>query len=159
MMPQLRSDAMSEWTKVVTHPLGLAGFALFLLFGYLARTKRSDRRRWLSPVAFALAGIALIGGLVLAYVQVPKPVAAPLQTDKPPAPTQQQTDQVQQTTTGQGSPAVQGVQGNVTITVDQNGSNTETQKPLEKKPDTVDQGKGKTEIQKPPEKEPKQERK
>jgi len=125
---------MSEWTKVVTHPLGLAGFVLFLIFGYLARAKRSDERRWLSPVAFSFAAIALVGGLVLAYVQVPKPAAPSLQTSKPPAPTQQQSNQVQQTTSGQGSPAVQGVQGDVTITVDQSNDKTETQKPPAKTP-------------------------
>jgi len=128
---------MSEWTKVVTHPLGLAGFVLFLVFGYLAKTKRRDERRWLSPVAFAIAAVALIGGLVLAYVEVPKPVPPSVQTSKPAAPTQQQTNQqVQQTSTGEGSPNVQGVQGDVTITVDQSTgkTKTETKKPAEKKP-------------------------
>ena len=128
---------MSEWTKVVTHPLGLAGFVLFLVFGYLAKTKRRDERRWLSPVAFAIAAVALIGGLVLAYVEVPKPVPPSVQTSKPAAPTQQQTNQqVQQTSTGEGSPNVQGVQGDVTITVDQSTgkTKTETKQPPEKKP-------------------------
>ena len=50
---------MAPWTKVVTNPLGLAGFALFLVFGYLAKIKRNDERRWLSPVAFAIAAVAL----------------------------------------------------------------------------------------------------
>jgi hypothetical protein len=126
---------MSEWTKVVTHPLGLAGFVLFLVFGYLAKTKRRDERRWLSPVAFAIAAVALIGGLVLAYVEVSKPVPPSVQTSKPQAPTQQQTNQqIQQTSTGAGSPNVQGVQGDVTITVDQSKGKTEAQKPAEKKP-------------------------
>jgi hypothetical protein len=124
------SNAMSEWIKVVTHPLGLSGFALFLVFVYLGRAHRSERR-WLSPVAFVIAAIALVGGLVLAHVQVAKPAASSLQTNPPPAPTNQQ---VQQKTTGQGSPAVQGVQGDVTITVDQSKEKTEIQKPPEKKP-------------------------
>jgi|SRR5664279_5200056 len=126
---------MSEWAKVVMHPLGLVGFALFLVFGYLAKIKRSDERRWLSPVAFAIAAVALIGGLVLAYVQASKPVAPSVQISKPGAPTQQQTNQqIQQTSTGEGSPNVQGVQGDVTVTVDQSQGKTETQKPAEKKP-------------------------
>jgi hypothetical protein len=74
---------MSEWTKVVTSPLGLAGFALFLVFGYLAKVKRSDERRWLAPVAVFVAVAALVGGLVLAYVQVPKPVPPSAQTSNP----------------------------------------------------------------------------
>jgi hypothetical protein len=128
---------MTEWTKVVTNPLGLAGFALFLIFGYLAKAKRNDERRWLSPVAIAIAAVALIGGLLLAYVQIPKPVPPSVQTSKPVAPIQQQTNQqVQQTSTGEGSPNVQGVQGNVTITVDQSTGKTKTEakKPAEKKP-------------------------
>jgi len=128
---------MSEWTKVVTHPLGLAGFVLFLVFGYLANAKRQDEHRWLSPVAFAIAAVALIGGLVLAYVEVSKPVPPSVQTNKPAVPSQQQTNQqVQQTSTGAGSPNVQGVQGDVTITVDQSTgkTSTETKKPPEKKP-------------------------
>jgi hypothetical protein len=125
---------MTSWSKVVTEPLGLAGFALFLIFAYLAKVKRNDNRRWLSPVAFAIATVALIGGLVVAYVKVPKPVPQPLQTSKSAARTQQQTNQqVQQTSTGEGSPNVQGVQGDVTITVDQSKGKTEAQKPAEKK--------------------------
>src|SRR5271157_249610 len=53
---------MSEWTKVVTSPLGLAGFALFLVFGYLAKLKRSNERRWLAPLAVFAAIAALVGG-------------------------------------------------------------------------------------------------
>ena len=129
---------MSPWIKVVTEPLGLAGFALFLIFGYLAKVKRNDERHWLSPVAFAIAAVALIGCLAIAYVQTPKavtPAAPSVQTSQPPAPTKQQTNQqVQQTSTGEGSPNVQGAQGDVTITVDQSNGKTETQKPAEKKP-------------------------
>ena len=126
---------MTPWTKVVTEPLGLAGFALFLVFGYLAKVKRNDERRWLSPVAFAIAAVALVGGLGIAYVKVRKPVAPSIQTGKPAAPTQQQTNQqVQQTSTGEGSPNVQGVQGDVTITVDQSKGKTEMQKSAAKKP-------------------------
>jgi hypothetical protein len=131
---------MADWTKVVTQPLGLTGFALFLVFGYLARAKSSDERRWLSPVAVAVAVVALGGGLVLAYLQMPKPAPPAAQTVAAPAqsvaaPAKQQTNQVvQQSTTGAGSPAVQGVQGDVTITVDQSGA-TKVQKPAQKKTD------------------------
>ena len=60
---------MQDWTKVVTEPLGLAGFALFLVFGVLARVKKQDERRWLGPLASGMAVLALLGGLTLAYVK------------------------------------------------------------------------------------------
>ena len=125
---------MSEWAKVVTQPLGLVGFGLFLVFGYLAKVKRQDERRWLSPVAIAFAAVALIGGLALAYLQTPKPPTPAVQTSTPPPPSRQQTNKVQQSSSGNGSPNVQGVQGDVTITVDQsNGkTNTKGKKPAEK---------------------------
>jgi hypothetical protein len=117
---------MDEWAKVVTQPLGLVGFGLFLVFGYLGTLKRQDERRWPSRVAFGLATLALVGGLAIAYVQTPKPA--------PPAQPKQQSHPTQQTSTGAGSPNVQGVDGDVTITVDQsNGKNAATDKTPGKK--------------------------
>lgn len=46
---------------------------------------------------------------------------------------QQPTNKVQQSTSGPGSPAVQGVQGNVTITIDQSTGEAKPKKPEEKK--------------------------
>jgi hypothetical protein len=74
---------------------------------------------------------ALIGGLTLSYIRVPKTLAPSAQTRKAPA--QQQTNQVQQTSSGPGSPNVQGVQGNITITVDQSTGQTNPPKSAEKK--------------------------
>src|SRR3954463_16622357 len=71
-----RDMAISEWTKVVSNPLGLAGFALFLVFAYLAKVKSADERRWLSPAAVLVALAALLGGLLIAYAQIPKTGAA-----------------------------------------------------------------------------------
>ncbi len=125
---------MPDWTKVITHPLGLAGFALFLIFGLLAKVKRRDERRWLPPIAIVMALIALVGGLGLAYMQIRgQTPPLPSQTSRTPASSQQQTNQVQQTTTAPGSPTVQGVQGDVTITVDQSSGKTETTKTQAKK--------------------------
>jgi len=74
-------------------------------------------------------------GFALAYVQAPKAAQPSAQTGQPAAPAKQQSNlQVQQTSTGDGSPDVQGVQGDVTITVDQSKGKTEAQKPPAKKP-------------------------
>lgn len=126
---------MSEWTKVVTEPLGLAGFALFLMFGLLARLKRRDDRHWLTPVAAIMAVMALAGGMLLSLFKRSRPpLNPPAQATSAPVHSQQQSNQVQQTTSGQGSPAVQGVQGNVTITVDQSSGKAQTKTSKEKKP-------------------------
>jgi hypothetical protein len=131
---------MNEWIKVVTNPLGLVGFVLFLVFGALARAKRQDERRWLSPLAMVTATLALIGGLTLAYVQTPK-VTSSAATPTPATPvSEQQTNQnVEQHTSGPGSPTVQGVRGDVTITIDQSDTGksaaTAAQKPRSKRGD------------------------
>jgi hypothetical protein len=114
--------AMNEWTKVVSNPLGLAGFALFLVFAYLAKVKRADERRWLSPVAVLVAVAALLGGLLIAYAQIPK-AAPPAQTNGA-SPSAQTPGRVEQISTGEGSPNIQGVQGNITLTIDQSKAKT-----------------------------------
>jgi hypothetical protein len=123
--------AVNEWTKVVTDPLGLVGFALFLVFAYLARVKKSKQHRWIVPSAMIMASVALVGGLTLAYYRVhaaAKPSAQPS-----PAPVKQRS--VQQKSSGPGSPNVQGVEGDVTITVDQSSGDikSETKAPPQKK--------------------------
>jgi hypothetical protein len=45
----------NEWARVVIHPLGLAGFVLFLVFRLLAGLKSRDERRWLFPSAILMA--------------------------------------------------------------------------------------------------------
>jgi hypothetical protein len=127
---------MQDWTKVVTEPLGLAGFALFLVFGVLSRLKAKEERRWFGPVASAMAVLALTGGLALAYVKTARETAQQTR----PNPTQSNTN-IQQTTTGAGSPVVQGVQGDVTITVDQSGVDQSGGTAVAKKPAAPAQGK------------------
>ena len=122
---------MSDWTKVVTNPLGLAGFALFLVFAYL-RVRGPKERRWLAPIAAFLAIAALTGGLVLAYLQLPKPVLTPAKTNKQTQPPQPCA--AQQNSTGEGSPNIQCVQDDVTISVDQSRGKTELPKPSTEKP-------------------------
>lgn len=54
------------WIDVVTNPLGLAGFALFLVFWFLSRRAKQQSYKWLPFVAVVMACFALIGGLLLA---------------------------------------------------------------------------------------------
>ena len=56
-----------DWTKVITHPLGLSGFALFLVFGYLGTRKSTPAL--LLRVSLAMGLLSLVGGLALAYFQ------------------------------------------------------------------------------------------
>lgn len=58
----------AEWIKVVTDPMGIAAFALFLLFLILSQTKKADERRWLAPVFVVLAIISLLGGFKIALL-------------------------------------------------------------------------------------------
>lgn len=111
-------EDMQSWIKVVMEPLGLAGFALFLVFGFLARTGLVKGQRWLAVSAVSMAIVALIGGLGLSWVKS-RPTAAPTQntTSTLAAP----TPPAIQTTHGAQSPAVQNVQGSVIINMDQEG--------------------------------------
>lgn len=110
---------MHDWAKVVVQPLGLAGFALFLVFGFIARAKSGDRRRWLPPVAVGMACLALIGGLALAYLNT---AAAPPSKSTAPAAGQPAVPQVQSIqTTGSDSPVFVGT-GAVNFTADQSST-------------------------------------
>lgn len=115
------AGSISEWTKVIVNPLGLAGFVLFLLFGALARAKRKDERRWILPTALIAACVALVGGLSLAYRDVAHRATKPNASATAIAPaqkltSQQQNDHSQQSSTGDSSPNIQGIQGSVSVT-------------------------------------------
>jgi hypothetical protein len=108
---------MNEWIKVVTNPLGLGGFALFLVFSFLAHARRGNERRWLAPVSIGLAATALIGGLALAWTQAHSNAEATDGKQKaPPVPTLN-CQSATQTNGGAASPNVNCVQGPVTITI------------------------------------------
>ncbi|MBS4098976.1 MAG: hypothetical protein KGZ83_19325 [Sulfuricella sp.] len=111
-----------DFVTVVTQPLGLAGFALSLVFGALS-FKKSNMPNWWPKAAMALAAIALLGGLGLAYRQAapvapppvvtPQPVtpAQPEQVAKPVAkPAPKPAPAAQAKTQGDCSPAFAGVQ-------------------------------------------------
>jgi hypothetical protein len=125
---------MGAWAKVVSEPLGLAGFALFLIFTYLGKVKSGDKRRWISPVAFGCAAATLLAGFGLAYLQIAKPLPPPVSAAKPAASAAQQINHVQQSSTGPGSPNVQGVKGDVTITVDQSAGKAAPAEAAKKQP-------------------------
>lgn len=128
---------INEWTQVLSSPLGLVSYALFLVFGFLAKVKSSSERRWVAPAAMFLACTALLGGLGIAYRQVEllKKSPPPVNAVQPPDAQKKQTNsQVQQTSTGTGSSNVQGVQGDVTISVDQSAGKAELHKSARKKP-------------------------
>jgi len=75
-----------DFTSVITHPLGFAGFALFLVFGALSRV-RNHLPPWWPPTAVAMAVLALIGGLALEYRRSGTPPLAQSPSVQPAAPT------------------------------------------------------------------------
>ena len=105
-----------DWTKVVTEPLGLAGYALaafFTLVRQVIAKKRGKEAPWLVPASYVLVVVCIVGGLVLAYRHESK-LAAPSKTTISNSPnTSIQTGSIDQKV-GNGS-AVVGVQGNVTV--------------------------------------------
>ena len=74
-----RSETLMEidWTKVVTEPLGLAAFAIALIFA--SRRRGAHTPRWWPPTAIGLAVVCVVGGLLLFYARIqlgPNNVAA-----------------------------------------------------------------------------------
>ena len=109
----------------------MASFALFLVFWSLRKAKR-DERKWLLPVATVIAAFALAGGVYLAYHRAETSSTAPPQGNQVQT-SQQQNTQAQQTSSGAASPNIQGVEGNVNISIDQSLGKGELQKAPEKK--------------------------
>lgn len=120
---------MSAWTNVITHPLGLAGFALFVLLIFLTMRRASTQPVWVRASFIIMTFIALIGSLWLAHLNTTLPLTAektsaqqkPLPESKTQTETSQQKaageNHVNQKTTGPGSPAVANTGGDVTITI------------------------------------------
>jgi hypothetical protein len=100
-----------DWMKVITHPLGIAGFALALVFGVVGRVivqKHRKNIQWIVPAAYALAAVCIVGGLALAYRR--ESMTPPV---KPDTVGTMRIDKIDQKV-GNGT-AVAGVQGNVTV--------------------------------------------
>ena len=98
---------MDKWIDVVTDPLGLSGFALCLVFLLLTRLRKARSAPWVMPVFVGMAFLALVGGIWLAS------------EDQNSIGTHgnDQRDSDYQETHGDFSPAIKGVEGNVTITI------------------------------------------
>jgi hypothetical protein len=92
-----------DFTKVITHPLGLAGFALALIFGVtgmFARHKTAPS--WLPGVAVTLGALCLIGGMLLAYRTI-------VSTSSPADPQQKEAEKNVANTQKDCAPALAGV--------------------------------------------------
>lgn len=102
---------MDRPPKLVTHPLGLAGYALALVFGLIGKLGSSDRYPWLLPAAIVLTAVSVVGGLLLAKVQIHA------QAEKTRGKQAQSTASaaVTQVTAGDQSPAISNT-GKVTLT-------------------------------------------
>lgn len=129
---------MKEWIKVITDPMGLAGFALFLVFTFLAR--KGKKPAWLAAGAFAMACVALAGGLTLAYFRVrtspnPASTTAPSTASQPSsAPgtvNQQAIGEIKQESSGAGAVNSAGMQGG-SVTVNNAPANPTPTSPQEK---------------------------
>ena len=92
---------MPKLTKLVTHPLGLAGYALACVFAYLEFSKQGPP--WFVILAGALAAVCVVGGIALAW-----------KTGKRRGPAQQQASGHIETH-GPQSPIVTDVRGPVKI--------------------------------------------
>lgn len=101
---------MAGWSELVTHPLGIAAFALVLLFSLLVKVREPAwLRKIIVSMAVILATLVVGGGLFLAYKQESREKAQP--TLYP--------GKIEQRTTGDNSPPVAGVEGNVNIEIEQ----------------------------------------
>ena len=118
---------MGKWVTVVTNPLGLAGFALFLVFSTLGRLTKRKRFLWASPAAFVLALIALVGGLYLSYRRISS------SSSSVTPPNTQQIGTIQQQNQGSKDVNVGGVQGNVTVDIDSESHDKKSAETPEKK--------------------------
>jgi hypothetical protein len=119
-----RQNYMGNWIRVVTQPLGLAGFALFLMFTFIGRQrKKTPRAQW---AFYAAACVALVGGLTVAYRQGSGQTNAPKTQ-------QMQIGNIQQNSTGNQTVNAAGVQGNVSTDPSSEGGSSDGKKKKEDK--------------------------
>lgn len=111
---------MSEWAKAVTHPLGLVGFALFLIFSLLTARKRKELPGWKIAFLLTAAVLVLVSGLGLSIIESKKP------SNKVVSPPSVKIDQQSE---GDQSPPIAVVGGQVNV----NSNNQAGPAPTEKK--------------------------
>ena len=114
-----------DWTKVVTDPLGIAAFALALVFGITGFSQKRRRgSRWTVPVAYALAVVCVVGGFLLAYQRGTTTAKSGPPNPSTPAPSMR-IDKIEQK--ADGGAAVAGVQGDVTVNKPASQKDSKTQ--------------------------------
>jgi len=114
-----------HWEKLLTSPLGLAGYALFLVFSVITIVikQRKPTNQWAAPTGFALAAICILGCLTIAYrhEQNSAEQSAKEADKQPPKQTPPNQPAQQSLTTGDihqkadNGVAAAGVQGNITV--------------------------------------------
>ena len=60
-------STVTDWTSVVTHPLGLWGFALCRVFGVLSLSLKRRTPYWITGCLMVFAAVCLVSGFTLAY--------------------------------------------------------------------------------------------
>ncbi len=60
-------ENIDSWTDVLVHPLGMAGFALFLVFIVLTRFRKGKSNKLFTTAFVIMAFVSLMGGFMLAY--------------------------------------------------------------------------------------------
>ena len=99
---------MEKWVDAVTTPLGLAGFVIFLVFTYLTSKSVKTKPPWMVAVFVVLAITGVAGGIGLAFLEKQAETGASADGIAPT---------ITQETTGESSPAISNVEGDVTITI------------------------------------------
>lgn len=55
------------WIDVLNTGTGLAGFALFLMFSWLAKRATRRQEKWMLPIFVIAALISILGGLLISF--------------------------------------------------------------------------------------------
>lgn len=115
-----------DWLSIASEPSELVCWGISALFSLTAGAmKRQKSKPWAVRTMIGVAGLSIVAGIGLLLWKVEK---------SPRLPTQQVNGVIQQQTSGPGSPNVQGVQGDVTIEVDQSGVTKEKKSKTKNKP-------------------------